>query len=194
MRRYGPGDREVPCRRSGSYDAAERDPAGETRFERCGGGREVRGEEDGDSRSAGHTAETGARGLVRRCDRPADPLESQTSTRIDGDVTHPLVPIATPPRRSDVPTIRRAYGPSGSSVRGLPGGCIADAVLHFDLSRRHPRSGRIAASARRDGRSGGSAEREPACSLEVAPNTGETRCGGTAGRSAWRPAFVATEK
>ena len=69
-----------------------------------------------------------------------------------------------PSRRSGVPTFRRAGRPSGSSVRGFSGGCIAEAVLHFGLSRRHVRSG-------------GAAERDPA---------GETRSGRCGGGAAYQ--------
>jgi len=107
--------------------------------------------------------------------RPAHPLEGQTSTRIDSDVTHSLVPTS-PFRRSD----GRAGTERFVGTR-LSRGCIAEVVLHFDRSRRHPRSGRIgetcvrsgdaaegdrevplAAIRRRAGRSGDPAERDPA--------------------------------
>ena len=47
------------------------------------------------------------------------------------------------------PPLRWAWGPSGWSIRGFSGGCIADVVVHSDLSRRHARSGRMAGPTRR---------------------------------------------
>ncbi len=114
-------------------------------------------------------------------------------TPANSDVTHPLVPPTTPPRRSDVPTSRRARrGADGGvvtteRVARCPGGdrvaprqrsgvrtdrCvgtrpsrggIAEVVLHCDLSGRHPR-------LRSDGR------------------TDETRAGPTVRRNAIRRA------
>ena len=89
---------------------------------------------------------------------------------------------SSPPRRSDVPTGgRTGRTPSGSSVRGLPGGAslrwCCTAISRIPASR----SGRIAASARR------------ACDPAMRPRgpegppvggaAGETRFGGTAGRA-----------
>jgi len=121
-RRYGGGDREVPLsasrpeREGRPGDPAERDPAGGTRCGWSGGGDDAAG--------------CATRG--EQCGGPEHPLEGQTSTRIGSDAMHSLVP-PSPPRRSDDPT----GGPSGSPVRGFPGGCIAEVVLYFDLSRSH---------------------------------------------------------
>ena len=132
-----------PVRRSGGRRAGGR---GAVRSVRRSGGGGASQRAARLSRSAGHTAETGARGPVRRCDRPAHPLEGQTSTRTGSDVTHSLVPT-TPPRPA--PTFRRAGGHRAVRRYAAFQGSGAKVVLHFDLSRPRPRCGRMAASARR---------------------------------------------
>ena len=99
--------------------------------------------------------------------RPEHPLEGQTSTRVDSDVTHPLVP-SSPHSGPTVRAVRRSEGrPERFVDTRLFRGCIADVVLHFNLSltrlslRSDRRIGETCV------RSGDATERDPA---------GGTRC------------------
>ena len=79
--------------------------------------------------------------------RPEHPLEGQTSTRVDSDVTHSPVP-SSPPRRSEDPTIRRSDGRARTER-------FVDTRLSRGVHRRGGAAHRSLASPRPVRRSGG---------------------------------------